>query len=168
VKRVLLFAVVTALSIAGLAQAKGGPITKQNGSSPVLMFTSICAVPGDFADWLCGGDVTKYTEIDGKLTAVQPKSGQYNLKFTFDNLTPGAPYKLLATRDAVRFGGTWVEVGTGVADEGGSLQFKLETDSPGGLGFDLNRAGDGVTVLTTWWSGQELVVNDDGTLSPAS
>ena len=45
----------------------------------------------------------------------------------------------------------------------------LSSPCPGGLGFDLNTiaAGD-VTIMTSWWSGQKLVVNADTTLSTAA
>lgn len=160
--------VVVALSLAGTSQA-GGPVTKQNGSEPVISaFTSICAVSG-YADYgLCGGDVTRFTDVGGRLNAIQPKRGQYNLEFTFDHLTPGVEYRLWATRDAVPFSGTYTEVGRMVADESGSVKYKLKTEEPGGLGFDLNTVQGDITVVTSWWSGQHLVMNADGSLSTAA
>jgi len=170
VKRINLTTVlVVALAIVGAAVATspsqaGGPITKQNGSSPAFeQFTSICAVSG-YANWgFCGGDVTKFTDVRGKMNAIQAKTGRYNLEFAFTKLTPGVEYRLWATRD----GGTFLEVGRTFADESGSVKYKLETNAPAGLGFDLNTAQGDVTLVTSWWSGQRLVVNADGTLSAA-
>jgi hypothetical protein len=53
--------VVAALAIVGASAALpcGGPITKQNGSTPVFTdFTSICAVAGYANYGNCGGDTT--------------------------------------------------------------------------------------------------------------
>ncbi len=112
-KRALLLAVISALSIAGAAQAKGGPVTKQNGSAPVLSFTSICSVPGDYADYgFAAATSTKFADVGGKLNAVQTKPGIYNLDFTFSKLTPGVEYRLWSTRN----GTAWVEVGRMFAD----------------------------------------------------
>jgi hypothetical protein len=33
------------------------------------------------------------------------------------------------------------------------------------LGFDLNTVQGDVTIVTSWWSGQYLVVKPDGTLT---
>ena len=168
-KRITLIGtLVVALSLVGTSQARG-PSTKQNGSEPVISaFTSICAVAG-YADYgFCGGDVATFTNVGGKLNAIQPKPGQYNLEFTFTNLTPGVEYRLWATRDAVPFGGMWAEVGTTVADESGSVSYKLKSDAPGGMGFDLNTVQGDITIVTSWWSGQHLVVNGDTTLSTAA
>src|SRR4029453_4447657 len=75
---------LTALVLAGAAAATAigvapppsaaGPITKQNGQKPAFnAFTSICAVPG-YADYgLCGGDATRFTDVKGKVNAVQAK-----------------------------------------------------------------------------------------------
>jgi hypothetical protein len=168
-KRVVLIATfVATISFAGSSYA-GGPVTKQNGSAPVISsFTPICAVAG-YADYgLCGGDVTKFGDIGGKMNAIQPQLGRYNLDFSFTNLTPGVEYRLWATRDAVPFGGTWFEVGRAFAGETGSLSFKMTTEDPAGLGFDLNRVAGDVTLVTTWWSGQHLVENSDGSLATAA
>ncbi len=157
---------IVALALAGSSQAASPP--KQNGSTPVISAsTPICAVPG-YADYgLCGGQTTTFRGVSGKMNAIQPKPGRYNLDFTFGGLTPGVEYRLLATRDAVPFGGTWLELGRMVASGSGALAFKYQTDSPGGLGFDLNRVGGDVTITTSWWSGQKLVTNANTTLSPA-
>jgi hypothetical protein len=159
-------AIVAALMLVGSAQA-GGPVTKQNGSSPVLNFTPICAVAG-YADYgLCGGSTTTFSGVGGRLNAIQPKLGTYNFEFLFSGLTPATEYKLLATRNAVPFGGTWVEVGRAVADAAGAVTFSMVTTDPVGLGFDLNRVAGDITITTSWWSGQKLVKNADTTLSPA-
>ena len=73
-KRVVLIAMfVATISFVGSSYAGGGPVTKQNGSEPVISaFTPICAVAG-YADYgLCGGDVTKFGDIGGKMNAIQP------------------------------------------------------------------------------------------------
>jgi hypothetical protein len=106
-----------------------------------------------------------FTNVKGKLNAIQVKLGRYNLDFSFTNLTPGVEYRLWATRNAIPFQGTYLEVGRAVADAGGNVTYKLQTTEPGGLGFDLNRYHGDVTIVTSWWSGQSLVVNPDGTLS---
>jgi hypothetical protein len=167
-----LTALAVALALAAIAigvaaaPSQAGPITKQNGSKPAFnAFTSICAVPG-YADYgLCGGDPTRFTDVKGKMNAVQAKQGRYNLDFTFTNLTPGVEYRLWATRDAIPFRGTYLEVGRAFADGSGNVAYKLQTTEPGGLGFDLNTVQGDVTIVTSWWSGQYLVVNADGTLS---
>jgi hypothetical protein len=159
-------AIVATFTLVGSAQA-AGPVTKQNGSSPVLNFTPICAVTG-YADYgLCGGVTSTFSGVGGKLNAIQPRLGTYNFEFLFSGLTPATEYKLLATLDAVPFGGTWVEVGRAVADAAGNVTFSMVTTSPVGLGFDLNRVAGDITITTSWWSGQKLVKNADTTLSPA-
>ena len=156
-------AIAAALAFAAVSQA--GPITKQNGSAPVISrFTAICAVPGFASYGLCGGQPTTFAEVAGKMNAVQAKGGRYNLEFSFSGLTPGNEYRLWSTGDAA----IWTEVGRMVATESGSLEFSLQTTSPGGLGFDLNTLGGDVTIVTSWWSGQKLVVNADGSLSTAA
>jgi hypothetical protein len=162
-KRVL-FAMLlaTALTSAVAAQA-GGPVTKQNGATPVISaFTSICAVQGFAGYGFCGGDVTKFSDVAGKLNAVQSKAGRYNLDFSFKNLTPAVEYRLWGTRD----GFSWSVIGTAAASESGSVRFSFQTTEPAGLGFDLNTVNEGnITVMTSWWSGQKLALNGDGTLS---
>ena len=99
------------------------------------------------------------------MNAVQAKAGRYNLDFSFTNLTPGVEYRLWATRDAVPFNGTYLEVGRAFADASGNASYKLQTTTPGGLGFDLNTVQGDITIVTSWWSGQYLVVNPDSSLS---
>ena len=160
--------VALAATFALAATAQAGPITKQNGSAPVISaFTPICAVPG-YADYgLCGGSTTTFSGVGGKMNAVQPKAGTYNLDFSFSGLNPGVEYRLWSTKDAVPFGGTWTEVGRAFASATGTISFKLQTTSPGGLGFDLNTVSGDITIVTSWWSGQKLVMNGDGSLSTA-
>ena len=159
--------IAATLTFAAASQA-GPPVTKQNGQKPAISnFTSICAVPG-YADYgLCGGQTTAFSDVRGKMNAVQAKPGRYNLGFSFSGLTPGTEYRLWSTRDAVPFGGTWTEVGRAFADAGGSVEFSLQTTAPGGLGFDLNTVEGNTTIVTSWWSGQKLVVNPDSSLSTA-
>ena len=163
----LLAALAASIAVAvAAAPSLAGPITKQNGQKPAFeAFTSICAVPG-YADYgLCAGNATMFTNVKGKMNAVQPKPGRYNLDFSFTNLTPGVEYRLWATRNAIPFQGTYLEVGRAVADASGNVSYRLQTTEPGGLGFDLNRVQGDVTIVTSWWSGQSLVVNPDGSLS---
>ena len=127
-KRALLLAVISALSIAGAAQAKGGPVTKQNGSAPVLSFTSICSVPGLRGLRPCGGDVKKFADVGGKLNAVQPKPGRYNLDFAFSKLTPGVEYRLWSTRE--RHGGRGSRSAGRSLTSSGPWRIKLQTDRP--------------------------------------
>ena len=164
-KRMLLSVVATIAVLVPVSQA-AGPITKQNGKSPAIeAFTSICAVAGYANYGFCGGDTRKFTNIKGKMNAIQAKPGRYNLEFEFSNLTPGVEYRLWSTSTGSRF----TEVGRMVASATGQVAYKLQTDAPGGLGFDLNTIAEGdITVVTSWWSGQKLVVNPDSTLGTAT
>jgi hypothetical protein len=148
------------------ASQAAGPITKQNGKSPAIeAFTSICAVAGYANYGFCAGDTRRFTNVKGKMNAIQAKPGRYNLEFEFSNLTPGVAYRLWSTSD----GRSFTEVGRMVASAAGQVAYKLQTDSPGGLGFDLNTINEGdITVVTSWWSGQKLVVNADSSLSTAA
>jgi hypothetical protein len=163
VNRFVLSAALAALALAAAAHA--GPITKQNGSSPVVgAFTSICAVPGYAHYGYCNGDTATFSAVGARMNAVQPKPGTYNLDFAFSALAPGVSYRLWSTRDGM----TWTVEGTAVADETGAVSFSVRTTAPAGLGFDLNTEEPNITLVTTWWSGQTLVVNPDGTLGTAS
>ena len=166
--RAAVLAVVVAMLVVGVVAGSSlaGPITKQNGSKPAFdAFTSICAVPGYAFYGLCGGDTTAFSQVKGKMNAVQSKQGRYNLDFSFTSLTPGVEYRLWATRNATPGNGTYLEVGRAIADASGNVAYKLQTTEPGGLGFDLNTVQGDITIVTSWWSGQYLVVNPDGTLS---
>jgi len=156
---ILVIAAAALLSSVALA---GGPVTKQNGKSAAFdAFTSICAVSGYANYGLCAGDTTKFTNVKGKVNAIQAKAGRYNLEFGFSNLTPGVEYRLWATRN----GSSFAEVGRAFASESGSASYSLQTTDPAGLGFDLNTVEGDITIVTSWWSGQQLVVNPDGTVS---
>ena len=125
-KRALLVTLIAALSAVGFAQAKG-PTTKQNGSEPVISaFTSICAVSGYANYGFCGGDATRFTNVGGKMNAVQPKAGKYNLDFSFTNLTPGVEYRLWATREGGMPDARSIRRLAGCSPtKTGSLQFKF-------------------------------------------
>jgi hypothetical protein len=163
-KRILL-SVVAATAVLVPASQAAGPITKQNGKSPAIeAFTSICAVAGYANYGFCAGDTKNFTNVKGKMNAIQAKPGRYNLEFEFGNLTPGVEYRLWSTSD----GRSFTEVGRMVASATGEVAYKLQTESPGGLGFDLNTVSADVTIMTSWWSGQKLVVNPDTTLGTAA
>ena len=155
--------------------ALSGPITKQNGSNPVFAnFTSICSVPGYANYGLCGGNPATFTDVKGKINAVQAKAGIWNLGVSFSGLQPGASYMLWGNQT----GGApnpsdisgFFRIGTVVAGLDGTTRYSYQTASPGDLGFDLNvleSAFDeyGWTVVTSYWSSQSLqVLNADGTL----
>jgi hypothetical protein len=166
---------VAALTIVGESAAlpRSGPITKQNGSTPVFnTFTSICAVAGYANYGNCNGDTTKYTNVTGRINAVQAKVGVWNLGLSFANLEPGASYKLWGNRTTAV---PWTIAGffpiaTVVAAPDGTARFSYQTADPSGLGFDLNILEGpsdfyGITVVTSYWSNQAIqVLNPDGTL----
>jgi hypothetical protein len=168
------FIVVALLAGAVVAGAQAAPLTKQNGRSPAsTSFTSICAVSGFVSYGLCNGDTTRFTNITGRINAVQPKAGVYNLDVTFTNLVPGLSYRLYGNRSGltptpgVVIG--FFPIGKTTAGLDGTVEFSYQTTSPANLGFDLNVAsgpadpGD-VTVVTSWWSKQWLEQNADTTL----
>jgi len=169
---IVLFALLTCLAV---SSASAGPITKQNGSNPVFKdFTSICTVPGYVNFGWCGGDATKFTNITGKINAIQPKPGRWNLGISFKNLLPGWTYRLWGNQDGATpspgaIGGFFV-IGDAVADAYGNANFSYQTDNPMNLGFDLNVVDhpwsvQGVTLVTSYWSQQAIkVLNADGTL----
>jgi hypothetical protein len=168
-----ILAVVTIIGAAALAGVPAGgaaPITKQNGGAPVFKdFTSICAVPGYVNYGLCGGVATKFTNIKGKVNAVQPKTGRWNLGISFTGLQPGTVYRLWGTQDsAVPSPGVvngYFQIGIGTADLNGGLNFSYQTSDPNNLGFDLNTLNGDVTLVTSYWSQQAIkVLNADGTL----
>ena len=107
---------------------------------------------------------TRYTNVQGRINAIQAKPGRYNLDFTFTNLTPGEVYRLWGNN------GSFFKIAKAVADASGSISFSYQTTAPAGLGFDLNRLRGGldvdeVTVVTSYWSNQLLTVLPDGTIS---
>lgn len=155
--------------------AAAAPITKQNGKNPVFKdFTSICAVSGYASYGLCNGSTTRFTDVRGKVNAVQAKSEVWNLGVSFSHLTPGALYRLWGNR----VGATPVQgdisgffpIGTATALDDGTAKFSYQTDDPTNLGFDLNilptpDTWNGITIVTSYWSEQWLqVLNPDGSL----
>lgn len=168
-------AVVAVLASIVSSVAFSGPITKQNGSNPVFAnFTSICSVPGYVNYGLCGGSPTTFTDVKGKVNAVQAKAGVWNLGISFSGLQPGASYMLWGNQQ----GGTpnpsdisgFFRIGTVVAGLDGTARYSYQTSSPTNLGFDLNVLESpfdqyGWTMVTSYWSSQSLqVLNADGTL----
>jgi hypothetical protein len=150
------------------ASSVASPVTKQNGSTPVFNnFTSICGVPGYASYGACNGDTTTFTNVTGRINAVQSKDGRWNLGFTFTNLTPGQSYQLWGAYTgyaAYQF----FSIATVVADASGVARFSYQTTTPKELGFDLNFASGnwaGITLVTSFWSNQQIqVLNADGTL----
>jgi hypothetical protein len=169
---VFVAALVAALSFGVSVAVAGGPITKQNGKTPVFnSFTSICAVPGYAYFWGCDGNVTRHSEVTGRINAVQPKAGVWNLGISFAHLTPGAGYKLWGNRSgAVPSPGVidgFFQIGEVVAGFDGTARYSYQTKDPSILGFDLNLLPgyNGVTIVTSYWSNQVIQVrNPDGTL----
>ena len=177
-KRIAMSTVLGVVLAASLSSvALSGPITKQNGSTPAFAnFTSICStsVPVYVNYGLCGGNPATFSNVKGKINAVQAKTGVWNLGVSFENLQPGASYMLWGNRtsgtpspwDLVGF----FRIGTVVAGLDGTARYSYQTTSPSDLGFDLNvleSASDeyGWTVVTSYWSSQKLqVLNSDGTL----
>jgi hypothetical protein len=167
--------VAIACACISVASATAAPITKQNGSTPVFKdFTSICTVPGYVNYGLCGGDSTKFTDVKGRVNAIQPKPGRWNLGLSFTGLTPGAMYRLWGNQDGATpspgvISGFFI-IGDAVADANGNLSYSYQTGNPDSLGFDLNITGqgfsdNGITLVTSYWSQQAIkVLNPDGTL----
>jgi hypothetical protein len=154
----------------GASTAGAGPITKQNGSTPVFKdFTSICTVPGYLNFGACDGNATKFTWIKGKVNAIQPKEGRWNLGISFTGLQPGLAYRLWGNQDGATpspgvVSGFFV-IGDAVADANGTANFSYQTSNPNNLGFDLNMMPWNITVVTSYWSQQAIkVLNADGTL----
>jgi hypothetical protein len=165
-KRVLLTTAVATLTVVAAAHA-APPLTKQVGKDAVDPFTSICSVSGYVDYGLCGGNAGTFAGVDGKINVMQKSAGVYDLDFTFSGLSPGVEYRLWGTYNAVPFGGQWFEVGRAFADLNGRVKLSSQTSNPGGLGFDLNQVSGDITILTSWWSGDKFVVNDDTTLGTA-
>jgi hypothetical protein len=168
-KRVVaIVALVGALATVGAsaALAGGGPITKQNGTTPVFAdFTSICSVAGYAWYGDCNGEIGKFTDITGRINAIQAKAGVWNLGFSFTKLEPGASYTLWGNRTDLCCAplNGFFAIGTVVAALDGTARFSYQTTVPSGLGFDLNRYYN--TVVTSYWSSQTIkVLNPDGTL----
>jgi hypothetical protein len=165
--------IAAGLSIVGASAASAAPVTKQNGKTPAFRnFTSICAVAG-YADYgNCNGNTTTYTDVTGRINAVQPKAGTWNLGLSFTNLQPGATYRLWGNRSGPPVAGVisgFFQVSTVVASAQGSAEFSYQTGDPANLGFDLNilrgaQDLNGITVVTSYWSSQALQIGPSGTL----
>ena len=171
-KRLLTIGLATfALASAGTATAGGGPVTKQNGATPVLSsFTSICTL-APYADYgYCAGGRSTLSNVSGRVNAVQPKPGVWSLDVSFTGLQPGASYTLWGNSTAPpAIPGQIVgffAIGTVLAAADGTAKFNYQTTAPENLGFDLNLSG--YTIVTSYWSNQRLHVNADGTLSVSS
>jgi hypothetical protein len=174
--RRLLAAVVliAALSTTAGAVAGSGPITKQNGSDPVFTsFTSICAVPGYLNYGLCGGSATTFANVTGRIDAVQPKVGSWNLTLSYAHLQPGALYRLWGNRSGLPptsgDNSGFFAIATAPAALDGTVKFDYTTTSPTNLGFDLNVLSNpndvnGITLVTSYWSNQWLQVKTGGLL----
>ena len=171
----VLVVVMATLALIGTSSVGAEPITKQNGTTPVFKdFTSICAVPGYLYYGLCGGNATTFSNVKGRVNAIQAKEGRWNLGISFKGLTPGATYRLWGNQDGATpspgvISGFFI-IGTGIADATGNLSFSYQTSNPNNLGFDLNFldypfAYNGITLVTSYWSQQAIkVLNPDGTL----
>jgi len=167
--------IVALAAVLVVPAAWAGNGTKQNGQNPLFNdFTSICAVAGYVNYGNCGGDPTTYTGVHGKINAMQPKPGRWNLGISFTGLDAGRYYKLWGNQQAEEPGrgdiGGFFAIATGIADATGRLSFSYQTTTPSYLGFDLNILEDanefrGTTVTTSYWSSQRIqVLNADGTL----
>jgi hypothetical protein len=174
-KRLPVIGILVVALVLGASAAFAKPITKQNGGAPLFAdFTSICAIPGFLFYGNCSGNPSTYTSVSGRINAVQPKSGVWNLGISFKGLTPGASYRLWGNRDP----GTptpglvvgFFEIADAVAGLDGTASFSYQTTDPTYLSFDLNVLSGptdrfGITVVTSYWSDQRIqVLNPDGTL----
>jgi|SRR3954454_2163576 hypothetical protein len=172
---VVIWLVIAAFAASASATPAAGPVTKQNGSSPVFTnFTSICRVTGYVLYGKCGGSVSTFDSVAGRIDAVQPKAGVYNLSLSFSHLQPGALYRLWGNRSgAAPVQGNnsgFFSIDTRVASLDGTVGFDYQTTSPTNLGFDLNVLSNpseinGITLVTTYWSNQWLQVMTGGLLS---
>jgi hypothetical protein len=164
--------VALAALIAGLSAASAGaaPLTKQNGRNPAFSsFTSICTMAPFLNYGYCNGNAGMFDKVGGRIDAVQPKPGRWNLGLTFTHLRPGAAYTLWGNQTGatpvpgVVFG--FFAVGTSLADAAGTAEFEYQTTNPSSLGFDLNTTDPNYTVVTSWWSSQWLrILNSSGSL----
>jgi hypothetical protein len=137
-------------------------------------FTSICAVPAFVNYGFCGGDPTRFTNVSGKVNAVQAKAGIWNLGISFAGLEPGAIYKLWGNRVQTdpesRDLSGFFAISVVVAAADGTARFSYQTSDPTNLGFDLNKLATmtddyGITLVTSYWTNQTIQVrNADGTL----
>ena len=151
------------------AGAGAAPVTKQNGRNAVFSsFTPICSMPAFVNYGYCNGNAGMFADVAGRIDAVQPKTGRWNLTLTFTHLSPGISYTLWGNRsgDTPSPGSPsgFFVAATSIADAAGTVKFDYETTSPTNLGFDLNTTGDNITIVTSWWSSQWLQVGSGGTL----
>jgi hypothetical protein len=162
-KKTLAFALL--LFVFSAAGASAAPVTKQNGRNAVFSsFTPICSMPPFLNYGYCNGDAKAFADVAGRIEAVQPKIGRWNLDLTFTHLSPGVSYTLWGNRTGATpnpgsASGFFV-ADTAIADTAGTAKFTYETTSPTNLGFDLNTTGDNVTIVTSWWSSQWLQILD--------
>jgi hypothetical protein len=167
IKVLALAAVIAALSA---ASAGAAPLTKQNGLNAVFSsFTPICRMPVFLNYGYCNGDSRMFAEVAGRIDAVQPKPGAWNLGLTFAHLRPGVAYTLWGNQTgATPVPGTafgFFVIGTTLADGAGTAKFEYQTKNPSNLGFDLNTTDPNYTVATSWWSSQWLqILNSSGSL----
>jgi hypothetical protein len=166
-KALALAAVIAALSA---ASAGAAPLTKQNGRDPAFSsFTPICAMAAFLNYGYCNGDAGMFAKVGGRIDAVQPKPGRWNLELTFAHLRPGVLYTLWGNQTAATpVPGTvlgFFAIGTSLADAAGTATFEYQTTNPSNLGFDLNTTDPNYTVVTSWWSSQWLrILNSSGAL----
>ena len=170
----VIWLVIAALALSASATAGSGPITKQNGSSPAFTkFTSICRISGFVFYGDCGGNVAALDAVTGRIDAVQPKLGTWNLTMSFTNLQPGALYRLWGNRSGIPpvqgNNSGFFSIATVAAALDGTVSFDYQTTNPTNLGFDLNVLSNpndvnGITLVTSYWSNQWLQVKTGGLL----
>ena len=62
-------------------QCGAAPLTKQNGRDPAFSsFTPICAMAAFLNYGDCNGDAAMFANVSGRINAVQPKPGRWNLE----------------------------------------------------------------------------------------
>jgi hypothetical protein len=170
----VIWLVIAGFAAGASATPAAGPITKQNGSSPVFTsFTSICRISGFVLYGNCGGNAATFDSITGRIDAVQSKVGVWNLSLSFTHLQPGALYRLWANRSGIPpvqgNNSGFFSIDTRAASLDGTLSFDYQTTSPQNLGFDLNVLSNpndvnGITLVTSYWSVQWLQLRTGGLL----
>src|SRR4051812_47469877 len=130
-----LVATGTVLALLAASAVAAAPITKQNGSSPAFNnFTSICAVSGYVNYGLCGGSASTFGSVKGKINAIQPKVGRWNLGLSFSGLQPGGSYTLWGNQDGATPSagvvGGFFNIATATADALGNVSFSYQTSNP--------------------------------------
>ena len=165
------FALTVAIAAVTTATAGAAPLTKQNGKTPVFSsFTPICAMPAYLNYGDCNGSADTFSDVGGRIDAVQPKAGTWNLDLTFTHLRPGVFYTLWGNQSGVTpvpgsFMGGFFAIDTSRADTAGTARFSYQTRNATNLGFDLNTTDPNVTIVTSWWSHQWLeILNSAGAL----